>query len=313
MQVRVLPLVILFAGCSAPPSHSSSPKTHVARGAGCARLDPSFLATTGVIVVTGRWHDHEVSILVDTGANSGSIAASATAGLAARPGEVARVAGAAGQWKDSAIYDVQGLSIGSVTLATFMATSATIGNDIGYAFAIGLENLAPYLVDFDIDQGWFCLRDRLPDDDHPELTPMKLAHGRGDHKAISLDVTLAGTSVESMILDTGAGVSTINESLLPRFRHRRLGAKVMSLEGTGVKQEEYFVEVESMCTLGACASRHMLMPGADLSQLVGHKENGLVGVPFFHARRVILDFPRQQIGFEPSGSSLRTANPLASP
>ena len=291
MRLFVVVLVLVLVGCgaNAPAMQTLAAET---LGAGCARIDPSF----NNIVVTGRWRDREVPILVDTGANQGSVAPAFAKGLAERPGERVHFAGASGEIKEAAAYDVEGLAIGNVTLAKFVAHGDAIADSTGYAFAIGMEHLAPYIVDFDLDGGWFCLRDRLPD--QPALVPMTLQHqGKTDDKAITLDVTIGGVAVRSMILDTGAGISTINEELLPQLRYRRLGGKVESIDGSGVRKDEYFVEVDELCTLGACAPRHVLMPGEDLSPLVGYMQRGIVGVPFFRARRVILDFPRQRIGF----------------
>jgi len=281
-------IVLVGCGASAPAVRAPSPE---ALAAGCARIDPSF----GNIVVTGHWRGREVPVLVDTGANQGSVAPSLATGLPERPGERVHFAGASGEIKEAAAYDIDGLAIGSVTLAKFAAHGDAIADGAGYGFSIGMEHLAPYIVDFDVDAGWFCLRDRLPD--QPRLDAMTLATEHGGDKAISVDVEIGGVLVRSMILDTGAGISTINEDLLPSLRYRRLGAKGESLDGSGVRKDEYFVEVDGLCALGACAAHHVLMPGEDLSRLVGYPQRGILGVPFFRARRVILDFPHQRIGF----------------
>jgi len=289
---RHLACLLVLAGCPAAAPAPQAPRTNT-----CARIDPSF----SNIVVTGRWHGRDVPVLVDTGANQGSVAPSLATGLPERPGERVHFAGASGEIKDAASYDVDGLAIGDVTLAKFAAHGDAIADSQGYGFSIGMEHLAPYIVDFDVDAGYFCLRDRLPD--QPPLAAMTLAtEGHGSDKAISLDVTIGGVPVPSMILDTGAGISTINEDLLPTLRYRKLGAKSESLDGSGVRKEEYFVEVDALCTLGACAARHVLMPGDDLSKLVGYTQRGIIGVPFFHSRHVILDFPHQKIGFVTSRS-----------
>ena len=90
---------------------------------------------------------------------------------------------------------------------------------------------------------------------------MRVATESGGGKAITIDVTISGTPIDSLILDTGAGISTINEDLLSRFSYRRLGAKGTSLDGSGVGQTEYFVEVASLCTLGPTFSAQRMLAG----------------------------------------------------
>jgi hypothetical protein len=281
-------VLVIAAACHAPTTAARPVPI-----AGCAEIDPSF----GNLVVTGRWHGKELPVLVDTGSNQGSLAASQTAGLAARPGETVHFAGASGQAVEGKVYDIDGLAIGGASLAPFRAHTDAIGDDSGYAFSIGLEHLAPYVVDFDVDGGWFCLRQQLPAE--VPLAPMVLAHEPTGGLAVMVDATIAGARVESLILDTGAAVSTINENLLAGFAHKALGAKEKSIDGSGVTQEEHFIQVASLCVLGACAERQVLMPGSDLTPLVGYKQLGIVGVPFFRGRRVILDFPRQRLAIVP--------------
>lgn len=288
--------IVASAACSATETRPTTPR--VPDRTGCAQVDPSFEN----VMLTGHWRGKDVLVLVDTGAKSGSISPALVKelGLTPRPGEKVRYAGASGQFKDANLYDVAGLSLGGTTLAPFAAHDMGM-MDGSYDLAIGLDNLAPYIVDFKLADDWFCLRDRLPDEIEPaRLAPMTVVE-IGDHKLYEINVTatIAGRSVPAMIFDTGAGVSTINETLLATIPHRRLGNKVESMDGSGVVKAEYFVQVNELCTLDVCEPRQILMPGADLSPVVGHHQNGIVGVPWMRNHRIILDLPRRRIAVSP--------------
>src|SRR5262249_18011041 len=157
---------------------------------------------------------------------------------------------------------------------------------------IGIANLSPFVVDFQLDEEWFCLRNAMPADIRRErLAPMTMAaRGTGGLSDISLDTTIAGRAVPAMTLDTGAGTSTIDQALLATLPNRRLGSKVRWVDGSGVYKDEYFVEVSELCVLGVCEPRHLLMPGEDLSPLLGHRQTGIIGVPFMKRHRIVLDF-----------------------
>jgi hypothetical protein len=281
-------LAVTFV-CACHPAPPTAPSPRAVPTAGCAEIDPSF----SNLVVTGHWRGHDVSVLVDTGSNQGSLGASLTTDLTPRLGETVHFAGASGQVQEGKVYDIDGLAIGGVTLTPFHAHTDAIADGSGYQFSIGLEHLAPYVVDFDVDAGWFCLRDRLPEP--LPLQPMRLAHEPTGGKAVMVDGTFAGKRVESLILDTGSGVSTINEDVAAGFPHKALGAKEESLDGSGVRKIERFIQVASLCVLGVCAPRQVLMPGDDLTPVVGYKQLGIIGIPFLRGHRVILDFPHQQI------------------
>ena len=77
---------------------------------------------------------------------------------------------------------------------------------------------------------------------------------------------------------------------------RRRDDKVQSIDGSGVIKDEYFVQVAKLCALGVCERDQILMPGDDLSPLLGYPSQGILGVPFFRDRRLVLDFPRARIG-----------------
>jgi aspartyl protease len=292
--MRIVWLLVLI-GCASEPVHVQAPAASLSHS-GCARVDRSF----ETVILGGRWEGRDVLVLVDTGANSGSISPSLAKQLVAIPGEAARYAGASGEFHDSPIYNVAGLALGDTTLATFRAHEmARMDGD--YDLAIGIANLSPFVVDFQLEEEWFCLRDAVPPDIRRErLAPLTMAgRGTGVLSDISLDTTIAGRPVPAMTLDTGAGTSTINEDLLATIPNRRLGSKVRSIDGSGVYKDEYFVEVSELCVLGVCEPRHLLMPGADLSPLLGHRQTGIIGVPFMKRHRIVLDFPGHRIAIDP--------------
>jgi len=285
-------MLLTWTACArpAPRSHSLDPER-------CASVDTSF----NTVVIRGRWQDREVRILVDTGTTMGAISPSMARTLAARPGDTVFFGGTSGDVREAQVYDVEGLSVGKLALASFRAYEMTMPDD-RYDLLIGLDELASYVVDFDLEEGWFCLRDRLPDGiRHDRMHPMVIASSEVK-RDICIDATVAGAPVTSMIFDTGAGVSTINEDVLAQLPHRRLDTKVRSIDGSGVLKDRYYVEVPQLCVLGVCEPRHTFMPREDLSHLVRHPTQGIVGVPFFFRHRVILDFPGNRIGIDPPGA-----------
>ncbi len=251
------------------------------------------------LAVFGQWHGRDVRVLIDTGARNASVSAAIAATLSARPGERSRHAGASGRWVDGSRYDVDALSIGSQTLATLRATDDAQLDKGGFDFQLGLAELAPYVVDLVVPEGLFCLRRDLPAGLAAARLPLLRPATTGSPDDM-LEATVAGTRFPSMVLDTGAGTSSINEVLLPTFPHRRLEEfRVTSVDATGVETERFFVEVQSLCVLEVCDDHPRLMPDSDISALVGHPQQGLVGMPFVRGHRVILDFIDGRVAVDP--------------
>jgi hypothetical protein len=59
--------------------------------------------------------------------------------------------------------------------------------------------------------------------------------------------TIAGTRVDRLILDTGAGISLIEPGVAARLRCTKLPETIESVDGAGVRSVQELVEVESLC------------------------------------------------------------------
>lgn len=292
---RCLLLAVLAAACGS--SSAVTPAPAATRPpplpAGCA---PILDIENSNLMVRGTWRGRDVRIVVDTGGESTGISSQMAAQLRPLPGVKARYAGASGQFLDTDIYQLEGLTVGGVELAAHQAHTLAVADATDYDFNIGLAAIEPYVVDIDWRARRFCLHRSAVPDRELQWTAMTRASRGGAPVDIVVDVQVGDQLLSAMILDTGAGVSTVNADLLPRIPHRRRDDKVQSIDGSGVVKDEYFVQVAELCALQVCERDHILMPGDDLSPLLGYPSQGILGVPFFRDRRLVLDFPRARIG-----------------
>jgi len=245
----------------------------------------------GNLIVTGSWRDQPVRILVDTGANGGSISSELVAAHALPVQGKASYASATGLFLDTTVHDAGALTIGGATISAdhFLATATHGGR---YDLSIGLDQLASHAVVVDLARESFC----LAASPHPLATePMRVA-GNATNRDIVVGARFGDLRLADMILDTGAGVTTVNQDLLARLAHTELPDKAEAVDGTGQVVELPLVTVPTMCVLDRCVTDHVVMPSEDLSGLVGHHVDGIVGLPFFAAHVLVLDFPAQKIG-----------------
>ena len=105
-------------------------------------------------------------------------------------------------------------------------------------------------------------------------------------------------TLANMILDTGAGVTCVNQDLVPALAPTELPEKAQAIDGTGQVVELPLVTVPEMCVGTSCVKDHVVMPSEDLTPLVGHQVDGIVGLPFFLDHVLVLDFPAQKIGIQ---------------
>jgi hypothetical protein len=115
---------------------------------------------------------------------------------------------------------------------------------------------------------------------------------------VVVPVILGERAFEHFIFDTGAGVSTLTEKWLPSTPHRRLRRSVISVDASGVRRRQSFVEVKRLCFLGRCKTAQTVMPDDDLSALNGFPVDGILGMTFFRGSRIVLDLPRSQLGIQ---------------
>jgi hypothetical protein len=256
--------------------------------AGCSSIDPR----PNVLLVSGTLDGRPVRVFVDTG-GSGGISRSLAKQLAPIPGKKARFAGASGRWRETDLYEVAGLRIGDAEIPRFTATtlmplptSSTAGP---FDVMVGVPELKDFVVEIDLQANRFCPRPRVP---YPSLTmrPFELKK----HK-ILVPAKLGQRSFESFIFDTGAGVTTLAEKWLVMVPHRRRQDTVVSVDGSGVRRKQYYVDVSEICLFDQCRARQVVMPDQDLSALNGFPVDGILGMTFLKGCRIVLDMPRRQL------------------
>jgi hypothetical protein len=286
-------VVAVISGCGGKPK-----QVPVAPVAAAARPAPppacrgnAVLDDHGNLIVNGTWRDRPVKILVDTGANSGSISAELVAANQLAVTGHAKYASATGLFLDTTVHDAGELTIGGATLRadSFFAT-ATHGDR--FDLAIGLDQLASHAVVVDLAQASFC----MVGSPHAEATQPMRVGGDARNRDILVSAKFGGQQLDNMILDTGAGVTTVNQDLIGKLAHTELPEKAQAIDGTGQVVELPLVTVPEICVHDRCAVDHMVMPSADLSPLVGHPVDGIVGLPFFVDHVLVLDFPANKIG-----------------
>ena len=60
------------------------------------------------------------------------------------------------------MYDAPGLALGDVSLAPLVAHAR--GTNDKYDVVLGIDNLAPYVIDLEIDKRWLCLGEQPADE-----------------------------------------------------------------------------------------------------------------------------------------------------
>lgn len=288
-------LVMLILGCGGQPKPvpvAPHPAPLAAElPAGCR--DNVGVDEEGNLIVTGTWRGQPVKILVDTGANGGSIAAELVSANALPVKGHAKYASATGLFLDTTVHDAGELSIGgaTVTADNFFSTATHGGR---YDFSLGLDQLASHAVVVDLAHHSFC----LAASPHALATePMRIG-GDSRNRDIVVSARFGEKTLDNMILDTGAGVTCVNQDLVPGLAHTELPEKAQAVDGTGQVVELPLVSVPEMCVAEKCVTDHTVMPSEDLTPLVGHKVDGIVGLPFFQTHVLVLDFPAQKIGIQ---------------
>lgn len=288
-------VVLVVFGCGGQPKPvpmtPASPAAAVDIPAACR--DNVTVDDAGNLIVTGTWRDQPVKILVDTGANGGSIASELVKANALPVKGQAKYASATGLFLDTTVHDAGELTIGGATIAAdnFFATATHGGR---YDFSLGLDQLAAHAVVVDLAHHSFC----LAASPHPLATePMRIG-GDARNRDIVVTARFGKRTLDNMILDTGAGVTCVNQDLVPALAHTELPEKAQAVDGTGQVVELPLVTVPEMCVGTSCVKDHVVMPSEDLTPLVGHKVDGIVGLPFFLEHVLVLDFPAQKIGIQ---------------
>jgi hypothetical protein len=281
--------VVMISGCGGKPKPVPVAPARAAPPAACERN--AVLDDNGNLIVKGTWQGQPVRILVDTGANGGSIAAELVVAKQLPVTGHAKYASATGLFVDTTVHDAGELSIAGATIpAPGFISTETHGDR--FDFVIGLDQLEPHAVVVDLAQESFCL---VASPHELATEPMRVAGGAENHDIV-VSAAFGDRKLDDMILDTGAGVTTVNQDLIGGIAHTVRPEKAQAIDGTGQVVELPLVTVPKMCVQERCATDHMVMPSEDLSGLVGHHVDGIVGLPFFVDRVLVLDFPAKKIG-----------------
>jgi hypothetical protein len=266
---------------------SARAETHDAE-AGCGSVD----RRAAVLVVDGLLGERPVRVFVDTG-GTGGISSALAKGRTPIPGKKARFAGASGKFIDSDLYEIAELRIGGVTVPRFTATVlAELGKGAipgGYDVMIGVGELSSFVVDADLAAHQLCLRASLPAD----APPLRAFEERDN--TILVPAALGPRRFEHFILDTGAGVSTLSERWLGEVPHHPRSERVISVDASGVRREQRYVDVDRVCLFDYCRSRQVVMPDDDLSALNGFPVQGIIGMTFLKGYRLLIDLPHHRL------------------
>ena len=252
----------------------------------CASVDPR----AHVLVVKGTLDGKPLRVLVDTG-GSGGVSPALARKLPPIPGKAARFAGASGQWRQSKLYAISGLRLGDTEIPPFQAIALPLHEGVRYDLVIGLPELKRFLVEIDLRRNTFCLRQ-----DAPAIAGQPFER-KGDGP-ILVPATVGPRPFEHLILDTGAGVTTLTKTFLPEVPHRPRPESVVSVDGSGVRRKQFFVEVDRICLFGHCKPKQVVMPDDDLSQLNGFPVDGILGMTFLKGFRITLDLPHGRIAID---------------
>ena len=294
-SIALVPILGLVAcgGTNPPPAEPTPSKPAAKAGpvlpAGCQHnvtIDES-----GKLVVLGEWRGQPVHVVVDTGANSGSISERLVQKYQLPVTGHAKYASATAQFVDTTSYDAGELTIGGATVLMKNVFSHA-ANANRYDFLIGLDQLESHAMVVDLAREAFC----LVDSPHELATEPMRTSGEGPYRAVMVSAKFGGVQLDDMILDTGAGVTTINDAHLARIEHTALPDKVTAVDGTGAEVDLSLVTVPKICVGAACSTDHMVMPSPDMSELATHHIDGIVGLPFFLDHVLVIDFPAKKIG-----------------
>jgi predicted aspartyl protease len=280
------------AGDPVPTERPAAPVPREA--ADVARCAP--IESSSVLLVGGRFRGKPVRVFIDTGAAGGAVSPAIAARLVAIPGRTLGYAGASGKVQTSAAFEVTGLELAGKSLTIAEAPIAVNADVTGFDFKIGVDQLAGVVADIDGRRRLLCLHDDAAGLDLA-FRPMTFGVAGDPRTDIVVTAAVAGRSVDHMIVDTGAGISCLNEELVPAIAHTELDG-VVSIDASGHRARQRVISVTRLCVGTVCAADHPLMVEPDMSALAGHPVRGILGMPFFAERRLVLDFPGRRLAIE---------------
>lgn len=280
--------VAALGGCGSPTTPAPRPAAGVSPvTTGEACRGNASMNDEGELIVTATWRGQPVKVLIDTGANSGTIAKPLVDKYHLAVTGKGMAASAAGVFVPVDMHDVGPITVGGAEVAGngFMSHAADHGH---YDFALGMPQLIGFALVLDLKNRAFCLA-RSP---HGLATePMRLV---GDAHSVIVTARFGDRELHDMMIDTGAGISVLREDHVATVTHTRQPEDVDGMDATGHPIKRPLIVVPQMCVGGTCLEDQPLMSAPDWSKLVGFPLDGLVGVPFFRERRLVLDFPAKK-------------------
>jgi tetratricopeptide (TPR) repeat protein len=254
----------------------------------CATVD----ARAEQLIVEGTLSGKKVRVLIDTGAAGASLSPRLARQRTPIPFGDVESAGATGVWKRSHSYSVSELQVGGVRLSAFQAHVIDEGLS-GYDVAIGTAQLSTFIVTIDLRKNRFCLDPQKPAADWHSFTVET-----GSGITVLVPVQIGKRRFERFIFDTGAGVSSIAERLTENLPHRKR-TSATTIDASGVRERQRAIEVDDFCLFGDCHQKEELLLDHDMSEVNGFQTDGILGMPFFKGRRVLLDFSRKELAIQP--------------
>jgi hypothetical protein len=123
------------------------------------------------------------------------------------------------------------------------------------------------------------------------VIPFELYHNR-----VYLPVSVNGSRVYTMILDTGAGVSSVSEQVADELKLPRKGSA--KVNGNGESAARFSLGKNVTFTVGDAALLEKMIViynFGDFEQHEGRKVDGTLGVNFFHKYVVRIDYAAKQL------------------
>lgn len=177
---------------------------------------------------------------------------------------------------------------------------------------IGLSILSNFLTELDYKKLAMRL-DRGPGDQLPSLEPSQsvsvVPFRTTQNGLISIETRLDGDRRINAILDSGASSSVISSAAVERLnlRHRIVkGQTVQVIGAAGIASnvEIIFLPSYRVADLEQNNIRALILDFNAINETSGFEQSGIVGGDFLRHFRVIIDFTKSQVAFEPQTSAI---------
>lgn len=177
---------------------------------------------------------------------------------------------------------------------------------------IGLSILSNFLTELDYKNRAMRL-DRGPGDGPPAFEPSQsvsiVPFRTTQNGLISIETRLDGDRRINAILDSGASSSVISSAAVERLnlRHRIVkGQTVQVIGAAGIASnvEIIFLPSYRVADLQQNNIRALILDFNAINETSGFEQSGILGGDFLRHFRVVIDFARSQVAFEPQTSAI---------